>query len=194
MYWRLVLQNAGTLRTSHFGDMTKALLYKALATLTILSDIQAPEHGINITVFKQAVPPLHYQHLNHMTATVTTSIGVLAAILTSNLRVLDIGYEYRTTCTEDKYRKDGMLYMPTQPHFEDTLDKLEVLGFESVDYQIRKPELRWIVDHWPLGSHAGNARGSDRTAPSSRTSLTKDELRKFVQLLKTKYCARYSVC
>jgi hypothetical protein len=85
-----------------------------------------------------------------------------------NLRVLDLGYEWRDIWADSRrdtlrYTYLGQEYINYGTPFKNTLQltlatgldrlsglrHLEVFGFEGVDHRIRKEELEWMAVHWP---------------------------------------------
>ncbi|KAG0298907.1 hypothetical protein BGZ96_004214 [Linnemannia gamsii] len=104
------------------------------------------------------------------TQSITLQKDILSRLGTlTNLRVLDLGYEWRDIWADSRrdtvrrYTYLGQEYVNYGAPFKNTLEltlatgldqlsrlrHLEVFGFEGVDHRIGKEELEWIAVHWP---------------------------------------------
>ncbi|KAG0280237.1 hypothetical protein BGZ95_010836 [Linnemannia exigua] len=132
-------------------------------------------------------------------------IRVLNRLATlTNLRTLDLGFEYRDL---DIFFGHGSMgpRKAAQPDYDfgspfadtlelslesgldclDTLTKLEVFGFESLDHRIGKAELAWMATHWPrLKLMRGVHEDKKFLRVKRPIDSYKEELRVFMQSLR----------
>jgi hypothetical protein len=116
----------------------------------------------------------------------------------SQLRVLDLGYEYRSirfyrkhyTVGGNEYRDYGgvirdtlQLSLASGLDRLSTLKNLQVFGFEGVDHEMDLPELEWIAEHWPKLRIMRGLQKDDSLA-YIRPDKFRRELRKAMQSLR----------
>ncbi|KAF9334213.1 hypothetical protein BGZ91_010935 [Linnemannia elongata] len=103
------------------------------------------------------------------TQSTTLQKAILSRLGTlTNLRVLDLGYEWRDVWADSRsecprYTSNSQEYVNYGTPYKNTLEltlstglthlsglcHLQVFGFEGVDHRIGKQELEWMAIHWP---------------------------------------------
>ncbi|KAK3835680.1 MAG: hypothetical protein J3R72DRAFT_451065 [Linnemannia gamsii] len=123
----------------------------------------------------------------------------------TNLRTLDLGFEYRDLDIFFGHGSSGP-HKAAQPDYDfgspfadtlelslesgldrlETLTKLEVFGFESLDHRIGKAELVWMASHWPRLKSMRGVHEDNRILRVKRPiDSYKEELRVFMQGLRS---------
>ncbi|KAF9538826.1 hypothetical protein EC957_006174 [Mortierella hygrophila] len=139
----------------------------------------------------------------------TQSIALQKAILSrlgtlTNLRVLDLGYEWRDVWADSRSRSECRRYTSnTQEYirygtpYKNTLEltlstgltylselrHLQVFGFEGVDHRIGKQELEWMAIHWPKLKIMRGLQGDDHLVQIEPDPV-KTELRRHMEMLR----------
>ncbi|KAG9065001.1 hypothetical protein KI688_002320 [Linnemannia hyalina] len=139
----------------------------------------------------------------------TQSTALQKAILSrlgtlTNLRVLDLGYEWRDVWADSRSRSECRRYTSnTQEYirygtpYKNTLEltlstglthlselrHLQVFGFEGVDHRIGKQELEWMAVHWPKLKIMRGLQEDDHLVQIEPDPV-KTELRRYMEMLR----------